>query len=86
MKLLVYMVFSYTENVITRQNYHLFKSFLIKENKKWHFFYTKTYKETCFFQEFVTKLEISVKMIFLEPGKFENIQELSSTFKNLCKG
>ena len=33
------------------------------------------------FQEFVTKLEISVKMIFPEPGKFENIQKLSSILK-----
>ena len=37
------------------------------------------------FQEFVTTLEISVKMIFPEPGKFENIQRLSSTLKNLRK-
>ena len=37
------------------------------------------------FQKFVTKLEISVKMIFPEPGKFENIQRLSSTLKNLRK-
>ena len=36
MKISVCIVFSYTENVITRRNYHLFKSFLIKENKKWH--------------------------------------------------
>ena len=50
MKISVYMVFSYTENVIIRQNYNLFKSFLTKENKKWHFFYTKTYKATCFFR------------------------------------
>ena len=48
MKISVYMVFSYTENVITRRNYHLFKSFLIQENEKWHFFYTKTYEETYF--------------------------------------
>ena len=33
MKILVYMVFSFTENVITRQKYHLFKTFLIKANK-----------------------------------------------------
>ena len=37
------------------------------------------------FQEFVNTLEISVKMIFPEPGKFENFQKLSSTFKNLRK-
>ena len=37
------------------------------------------------FQEFVKMLEISVKMIFHEPGKFENIQKFSSTFKNLRK-
>ena len=37
------------------------------------------------FQEFVKTLEISVKMIFPEPGKFENIQKLLSTFKNLRK-
>ena len=37
------------------------------------------------FQEFVTTLEISVKMIFLETGKFGNIQNLSSTFENLRK-
>ena len=71
------MVFSYTENVITRRNYHLFKNFLIKENKK----LTKKHV----FQEFVTTLQISVKMIFPEPGKFENIQKLSSTLKNLRK-
>ena len=33
------------------------------------------------FQEFVKTLAI----IFLERGKFENIQKLSSTFKNLRK-
>ena len=38
-----------------------------------------------FFQEFVTMLEISVKMIFPELGKFKNIQKLSSTLKNLRK-
>ena len=32
-KMLVFMVFSYIENVITRRNYHLFKSFLIKANQ-----------------------------------------------------
>ena len=37
------------------------------------------------FREFVKTLEISVKSIFLEPEKFENIQKLSSTVKNLCK-
>ena len=37
------------------------------------------------FQEFVKTLAISVKIIFLESGKFENIQKLSSTFKNLRK-
>ena len=35
------------------------------------------------FQEFVPTLEISVKMIFPEPGKFENIQKLSSNVKDL---
>ena len=33
------------------------------------------------FWEFVKTLEISVKSIFLEPEKFENIQKLSSTVK-----
>ena len=33
MQILVYMAFSCTENVITRQNYHLVKGFLIKANK-----------------------------------------------------
>ena len=37
------------------------------------------------FQEFVTTLEISVNMIFPEPGKFENIQKLPSNLKNLRK-
>ena len=37
------------------------------------------------FQEFVTTLEISVKMIFPEPGKFENIPKLSTSLKNLLK-
>ena len=37
------------------------------------------------FQEFVKIHEISVKMIFPEPGKFENIHKLSSTFRNLRK-
>ena len=37
------------------------------------------------FWEFVKILAISVKIIFLEPGKFENIQKLSSTFQNLRK-
>ena len=37
------------------------------------------------FRKFVIALAISVKIIFLEPGKFENIQKLSSTFKNLRK-
>ena len=37
------------------------------------------------FQEFVTTLEISVKMIFPEPGKFQNIQKLSSTLKTYAK-
>ena len=37
------------------------------------------------FQEFATTLEISVKMIFPEPGKFENIQKLSSTLKTYAK-
>ena len=37
------------------------------------------------FQEFVTTLEISVKMIFPKPGKFENNQKLSSTLRNLRK-
>ena len=29
--------------------------------------------------------KISVKIIFLEPGKFQKTQKLSSTFKNLRK-
>ena len=33
------------------------------------------------FREFVKVLAISVKIIFLEPGKFENIQKLLSTFQ-----
>ena len=37
------------------------------------------------FQEFVKTLAISVKIIFLEPGKFQKTQKLSSTFKNLRK-
>ena len=37
------------------------------------------------FRELVKTLAISVKIIFLEPGKFETIQKLSSTFKNLHK-
>ena len=37
------------------------------------------------FREFVKTLAISVNIIFLEPGKFENIQKLSSIFKNLRK-
>ena len=37
------------------------------------------------FREFVKTLAISVKIIFLEPGKFENIQKLSYTFQNLRK-
>ena len=37
------------------------------------------------FREFVKMLAISVKIIFLEPGKFENIQKLSPTFKNYAK-
>ena len=37
------------------------------------------------FWKFVKTLAILVKIIFLEPGKFENIQNLLSTFKNLCK-
>ena len=37
------------------------------------------------FWKFVKTLAILVKIIFLEPGKFENVQKLLSTFKNICK-
>ena len=37
------------------------------------------------FQEFVTTFEISVKMIFPEPGKLKNIQKLLSTLKTYAK-
>ena len=49
------------------------------------FFLHENLQENTLFQEFVTALEISVKMIFPESGKFENIQKLSSTVKNLRK-
>ena len=45
------------------------------------FFLNKNLYGNRLFQEFVTTLEISVKMIFPEPGKFENIQKLLSTLK-----
>ena len=38
-----------------------------------------------FFREFVKTLAVSVKVFFLEPGKFKIIKKLSSTFKNLRK-
>ena len=37
------------------------------------------------FKEFVTTFEISVKMIFPVPGKFENIKKLLPTLKKLRK-
>ena len=37
------------------------------------------------FREFIKTLAISVKIIFLEPGKFENIKKLLPTFKNQRK-
>ena len=49
------------------------------------FFLYENLEGNMLLQEFVKTLEISVKMIFPEPGKFENIQKLLSIFKNLCK-
>ena len=49
------------------------------------FFLHENLQGNMLFQEFVTTLEISVKMIFPVPGKFENIQKLSSTLKSLRK-
>ena len=71
MKISVYLVFSYARKMLLHDEIIIFSRASLLNKIKNAFS--------------GISLAISVKIIFLEPGKFENIQKLSPTFKNQRK-